>query len=123
MTLGRRQHVVDLESGSTQQSVQACYRDAMRFAAADVERGALGCGDCEFAEGHGFAVEHDVAPGQHTLRWTWIGVDQLDGDVVLDPLGAVQGGGRRSGDRRFAARPQPRRSDACSSDGCACFGR
>jgi hypothetical protein len=39
-------------------------------------------------------------------------VHQLDGDVVVDPLGAVQGGGCRSGDGCLAVRPQPFRSDA-----------
>src|ERR1700722_13563092 len=77
----------------------------------DVEGSAFGCGDCATSQSLHLTLEQYVATGEHTLGCTRIHMYELDWNVVIDPLRAVQCGGCVSSDRAPPVRPQPRRGN------------
>ena len=77
----------------------------------DVEGSAFGCGDCTTSQSLHLTLEQYVATGEHTLGRARIHMYELDWNVVIDPLRAVQCGGCVSGDGAPSVRPQPSRGD------------
>ena len=105
---GDAQHAVDLKTCCASECVESCDGATGRRTPPDVEGSAFGCGNRTTSQSLHLALEQYVSAGQHTLRRTWIFVYELDWNIVIDPLGAVQRGGGVSSDGAPPVRPQPR---------------
>ncbi len=112
MPLRDGHHFVDLETRCARQRVEPHHRRPDSSAPADVESGSLRCGDRAPVDDLDFAVEQYFPSSQHTARRPRIAVDQLDRDVVGNPLRAVQRCRGRTRDRPSTPRPQPCRDGA-----------
>ena len=123
MARGDAHHVIELETGCASECVESGHSAAARRTPPDVEGGALGCGDCTTSQSLYLTIEQDVAAGEHTVGRTWICVYQLDWNIVIDPLGAVQRGGCVTSDGAPPVRPQPSRGDTLLKGWLVCFGR
>jgi hypothetical protein len=108
---GDAQHAIDRETGCAGECVEPGHSAAGQRTPPDVEGSAFGRGDCTTSQSLHLTLEQYVAAGQHTLRRTRIHMYQLDWDIVIDPLGAVQGRGCVSSDDAPTVRPQPRRGN------------
>jgi hypothetical protein len=108
---GDAQHAIDLETGCASECIESGHSATRQRTPPNVKGSAFGCGDCTTSQSLHLTLEQYIATGQHTVRRTRIFVYQLDGNIVIDPLGAVQCGGCVSSDGAPSVRPQPRRAN------------
>ncbi|OCB15401.1 hypothetical protein A5717_07905 [Mycolicibacterium porcinum] len=112
MVCGERQHVIRLHPGGSGKGVEPRHGRTDRAASAKVKGGALDTRDRKIVDAHDLPVEDQVLSRDHLPRWSGLGADQLDRNVVGHPLRAMER--RRGGprDHPVTAGPQPCRRAA-----------
>jgi hypothetical protein len=107
MIRGKSQHGLGRERGRPHQRVEAWKSTFARQVPAEVERRAGRRGDRDARDTGELAVMQRLVANTQVCWWAGAGPDKFDGFFGVDPLGAVQGGCRRTRDDGTSARPQP----------------